>query len=231
MATIDFVAKKVISELDSRNLQSRARYSALNKVVSFIKEFYGGQDNCLDMNKSMFVEKFERATGSRSQAARSVINELYHQYGNSGTPAPKTVSSLSSHEGRKDSDEYYVIDLCDEVLSMKALRQHRFPFLLGDSGRPLPVDSYYESLSLVVEYCESQHTEAVPFFDKKETVSGVSRGVQRRIYDERRDTILPQHGIRVVRIHYSDFGTSKKLRRNKEHDKAVVSSILKDYIN
>ena len=51
----------------------------------------------------------------------------------------------------KDRDEDYVIDLCDEVLKEKALRQHCFDFLRGDSrkggkpGRKLPVDAYYES--------------------------------------------------------------------------------------
>jgi hypothetical protein len=29
-------------------------------------------------------------------------------------------------------DEAYIIDLCDRVIGMAALRQHRFAFLLGD---------------------------------------------------------------------------------------------------
>lgn len=78
--------------------------------------------------------------------------------------------------GRMDSDEYYVIELCNEVLGLKASQQHRFDFLVGDSGKKLPVDAYYEDLKLVVEYLESQHTLSTPFFDKKKTVSGVSRG-------------------------------------------------------
>lgn len=80
--------------------------------------------------------------------------------------------------GRMDSDEYYVIELCNEVLGLKASQQHRFDFLVGDSGTKLPVDAYYEDLNLVVEYLESQHTISTPFFDKKKTVSGVSRGEQ-----------------------------------------------------
>lgn len=33
----------------------------------------------------------------------------------------------------KIKDEIYVIDLCDEILGTKALRQHCFDFLRGDS--------------------------------------------------------------------------------------------------
>lgn len=137
--------------------------------------------------------------------------------------------------GRVNSDEYYVIGLCDEVLERKASRQHRFPFLVGDArdGRQpvkLPVDAYYEDLNLVVEYCEIQHSESTPFFDNKPTVSGVSRGKQRRIYDERRQKVLPEHGIKVITIHYSDFGKTKRIKRNHEHDIEIVREKLKEYI-
>ena len=135
--------------------------------------------------------------------------------------------SGTSNGGRKNSDEHYVVGLCNEVLGLEGQQQYRFPFLLGDSGTPLPVDVYYPSLNLVVEYYERQHTEAVKFFDRKMTVSGVSRGEQRRIYDERRRTELPKHGIRLVVLSYSDFGTTKKLLRNHDKDIKVVQSVLK----
>lgn len=133
---------------------------------------------------------------------------------------------LNSGRSRKDCDEEYVINLCDEALGLTASRQHCFDFLKGDTGRMLPVDAYYDELKLVVEYNERQHTEAVPLFDNKPTVSGVSRGEQRRIYDERRRTVLPQHGISLVIISYSDFGTSKKLLRNHDKDLEVVKEKL-----
>lgn len=128
--------------------------------------------------------------------------------------------------GRTMSDEYYVIGLCNEVLGLTAQQQYKFPFLLGDNGRALPVDAYYETLNLVVEYYERQHTESVKFFDRRMTVSGVSRGEQRKLYDERRRTELPKHGIKLVVIDYSDFGDSKKLVRNHAHDIEVVRHIL-----
>lgn len=110
----------------------------------------------------------------------------------------------------KIKDEIYVIDLCDEILGTKALRQHCFDFLRGDSingkrGRKLRVDAYYESKNLVIEYNEKQHTEDVAFFDRKKTISGITRKEQRKLYDERRKVVLPQHGISLVVISYNDF--------------------------
>lgn len=138
------------------------------------------------------------------------------------------VSKVVQKEKQNNRDEVYVIDLCDEVLGMKSSRQHRFPFLLGDSGIALPVDAYYEKLCLVVEYCERQHTETVAFFDRKQTVSGVSRGEQRRLYDERRKAILPQHDIKLVNISYSDFeyDCQKRIVRNHKRDMEIVRKKL-----
>lgn len=72
----------------------------------------------------------------------------------------------------RPKDETYIIDLCDEVLGLKASRGHRFEFLRGDPGKNgrracLPVDAYYAELNLVVEYHERQHSEPVSFFDRR----------------------------------------------------------------
>ena len=131
-------------------------------------------------------------------------------------------------KARSDSDEYYVVGLCNEVLGIVGEQQYKFPFLVGDSGRALPVDVYYRKLNLVIEYYERQHTEEVKFFNRRMTVSGVSRGEQRKIYDERRRTELPKHGIKLVIISFSDFGTTKKLRRNHDADLLIVKRILKN---
>ena len=137
-----------------------------------------------------------------------------------------TLISETKKNHRIDSDEYYVIELCNKVLNRVASQQHKFEFLRGDKGHMLPVDAYYEDLNLVIEYHEQQHTESVKLFDNKETVSGVYRGEQRRIYDERRKTVLPKHGIKLIVIDYSDFGTTRKLKRNASKDIDVVKKIL-----
>ena len=135
-------------------------------------------------------------------------------------------------KNEKERDELYVIRLCNEVLGVEASRQHTFDFLRGDGnpGKPLPVDAYYEKYNLVIEYYENQHSESVPFFDNKDTVSGITRGEQRRIYDERRKTVLPQHGIKVVIISYSDFGESKRIKRGYNHDIEIIRRKLNGII-
>ena len=132
---------------------------------------------------------------------------------------------------RAKSDEAYILDLCDEILKQKSLRQHRFDFLRGDTGIKLPVDAYYPEFNLVIEYREKQHTETVTFWDKKETASGISRGEQRKRYDERRRIQIPANGLKLLEIDYSQFDhyTNKKLRRNEEADGAVLIELLKNF--
>ena len=143
---------------------------------------------------------------------------------------PKKSENKSESEKQISKDEHYVIDLCDEVLKQKAIRQHKFDFLVGDTGTKLPVDAYYKSFNLVIEYREKQHTEAVKHFDKPDvlTVSGVHRGEQRKLYDARRKEILPKNEIKLVEISYSDFkhNSSKRIIRNKENDVKIINEIL-----
>ncbi|PGY06311.1 hypothetical protein [Bacillus sp. AFS031507] len=140
---------------------------------------------------------------------------------------------------RVDSDEAYIINLCDEILGIKGSRQHKFAFLRGDRGknnmtRELPVDVYYERLNLVIEYKEKQHYEPTPFFDKPgiKTISGVSRGEQRKIYDQRRREVLPKHGINLLELSYKDFqnDSRKRIIRNQKNDKEILKVKLKKWI-
>ncbi|MFC5068859.1 hypothetical protein [Flaviflagellibacter deserti] len=141
---------------------------------------------------------------------------------------------LPEMRGRENSDEWYALNVCDEVLGETSARQHSFPFLYGDPGRSgrsrlLCVDAYYPSLRLVIEYCERQHSEAVSFFDKptKLTCSGVHRGEQRRIYDERRRAVLPKHGITLREIHFWQLEhRSGRLLRNIEADRDTIRGLL-----
>lgn len=138
--------------------------------------------------------------------------------------------------GRGDSDEAYVLGLCDEVIGTAGSRQHRFDWLLGDPGRNgqrrrLPVDGYWSRQGLVVEYRELQHDRPTAFFDKPErlTVSGVHRGQQRAIYDARRDELIPAHGLRLVVIKPADLDATARgrLRRNTDGDIKAVARMLR----
>ena len=131
-------------------------------------------------------------------------------------------------------DEDYILDLCDTILQDKALRQYtKFDYLTGDTGRKLPVDAFYPSRNLVIEYHERQHTEDVAFFDKpsKMTCSGVSRGEQRRIYDNRRRSLLPANQISLVVLDYSMFehDARKRLRRTSA-DETVIRKHLRQFL-
>jgi len=136
-------------------------------------------------------------------------------------------------KNRATSDESYILDICDEVLDLKGLRQHRFDFLRGDSGTKLPVDIYYLTLKLVIEYREKQHTEAVTFFDKRITNSGMTRGEQRKKYDELRRTEIPKNELELIEFDYSEFGHTKgeRLLSNYEEDEQIIRKKLKKYIN
>jgi diadenosine tetraphosphate (Ap4A) HIT family hydrolase len=136
---------------------------------------------------------------------------------------------------RNESDEKYILDLVAEVLAEPDYRwQHRFPSLLGDEDlagrrRPLPVDGYFPRHKLIVEYWEKQHSAPVPIMDEKETISGVSRGHQRRLYDLRRQQWAEASGLRFVVLDYRGFETDRqgRLRRSPDHDRQVVAEALR----
>ena len=156
----------------------------------------------------------------------------------SSTSKPVVSTTKSKKErvasiSKSQRDEHYVLDLCDEVLGITGSRQHRFEFLKGDSGKKLPVDIYYKELNLVIEYREKQHTEEVMFFDKKQTVSGMNRGDQRKHYDNLRREKLPENGIILVEVEYSQLEHTrlKKLIRDRKKDIEKIKGILADFIH
>jgi hypothetical protein len=139
---------------------------------------------------------------------------------------------------RVQSDEAYIIDLCDQVLGETALRQHRLPFLLGDpdrrgTRRRLPIDAFYPRLNLAIEYHELQHWRATALFDKpgRLTVSGVHRGEQRRLYDQRRQTILSSRGIDLVVLRCICFPMKRrKLKRDPVGDLEIVRAAVRPWL-
>jgi len=142
---------------------------------------------------------------------------------------------------RVNSDENYILNLCDELLNDTASRQHRFPFLLGDfhkdkkSRTKLPVDGYYENINLVIEYKTKQQTEKVSNSEERapKTVSGVSRDEQQKIYTQRKREVLERKNVNLIEINYFAFDYDDELNiiRNKETDTKIVEDLLKDYLN
>ena len=64
------------------------------------------------------------------------------------------------------------------------------------------------------------------------TVSGVDRGTQRAIYDQRRRDVLPQHGIALVELSHADFARDKNKRscRRRLEDLVVVRQALAKWL-
>lgn len=136
---------------------------------------------------------------------------------------------------RTESDEKYVLDLVAEVLAEPDFRwQHRFPTLLGDPGKdgrrsPLPVDGFFPRHRLIVEYWEKQHSAPVPIMDEGMTVSGVSRGHQRRLYDTRRQAWAEANNMRFVILDYRGFETDPqgRIQRELARDRQIVADALR----
>lgn len=129
-------------------------------------------------------------------------------------------------------DEAYVLTLCDQALGAVGIRQHRFEFLKGDPDKhgrrvKLPCDAYYPAHTLVIEYRERQHSEPVAIMDRRLTVSGCSRGEQRRRYDERRRVVLRQQGIKLVELDYRMFShdRAKRLLRVTDDVRIVAEAL------
>lgn len=165
---------------------------------------------------------FQRRSGSPAVQAPSLTERT----------SPQRAIGKKTVKSRKDSDETYVLDLCDTILNAESLRQHKFDFLVGDSGKRLPVDGFYPALNLVIEFREYQHTNPVKHFDKpdKLTVSGVHRGLQRALYDARRREVLPKQGIKLIEINYTDLSNDgRRLIRDQRKDTTRLKDILDNH--
>ncbi|MES2418299.1 MAG: hypothetical protein V4541_08930 [Bacteroidota bacterium] len=194
-----------------------------------IRNILRNQDNTNQLHQFPFVITERKAVNTNwffSRNSKLDLSEVSSQLS-------KLSISTTTKCSRIDSDEHYILELCDEVLHRKGIRQHRFDFLKGDTGVKLPVDIYYPKLNLVIEYREHQHIKSVNHFDKPNilTVSGVNRGKQRKIYDQRRRDVLPKNGIRLIEIVYTNFVFNKRNRivRDRERDLQIIINIIKGY--
>lgn len=131
---------------------------------------------------------------------------------------------------RRRQDEAYALALCDEIIGTPGIREARFDWLPGDPGkngarRQLPVDVYWPHLGLVIEFWEYQHEVPTPFFDKPDrlTVSGVPRSVQRALYDQRRQGLIPQHGLKLLIIRKADLAVDHRGHLTRDHDRDLTT--------
>ena len=101
-------------------------------------------DDSNELSSIPFVIKQQKATNR---------NWFFSDSNYSPIPEFSTLEEIpntQSNKSRENSDEYYVIGLCNEVLGIEAIHQATFDFLKDDTGAGLKVDAYYEPLKLVV---------------------------------------------------------------------------------
>ncbi|WP_299218183.1 hypothetical protein [uncultured Aquimarina sp.] len=132
----------------------------------------------------------------------------------------------------QNSDEYYLVNLCDELLQQKASRKHTFDTLVGNlhkrgKGRTkLPLDAYYEDLKLVLEFFRKN--EDTDELDEKEK----ARKAQIKYYNQLKRKAILTKKLRLIEINYALFecNDANKLFRNTEKDRLVLKDILKDFV-
>jgi len=177
-------------------------------------------------------------------AERSGENTYWYLVREGATYTPKDPKDTGIPKGqqrraaRGNSDEYYLINLCDDLLKQHASRQHKFGFILGDMHKDektrtaLPVDAYYKEAKLVLEFLKVEDDTVELGKPGRKTISGVDRAEQRKIYALRKRKGLKSKDIPLIEIDFAAFelDADNKLARNKEADEKVLKALLKDYI-
>lgn len=142
-------------------------------------------------------------------------------------PISKKKKSILNIE---NSDEFYLVNLCDELLEQKASRKHTFDTVVGNlhkrgKGRTkLPLDAYYKDLKLVIE-----------FFRKSDEVLDEleqARITQIKRYNEIKKKAILKKNLRLLAINYASFehDETNKIIRNTEEDKLILRGLLKAFL-
>lgn len=147
-------------------------------------------------------------------------------------PIPTVTKKEQHFQNIKNSDEYYLVDLCDDLLGEQASRKHTFDALVGNlhkrgKGRTkLPVDAYYEHLKLVIEF----YRTALPLEDLDEKEQ--ARIAQIKYYDELKKKAVLKKELSLVAIDYAAFKTDEhhKLIRDTTSDKQVLAAALEGFV-
>lgn len=170
---------------------------------------------------------------------------IYWYFVREGSKLPESiaVNTISKKEKsktvRENSDEFYILGLCDEILKQKGSRKHTFSFLLGDKHKKgktrtmLPLAAYYKDANLVIEFLE-KNNKTKQQLEKLEvnTISGITRGEQIKRYNKRRREVLQKKDINLIEIDYSLFecNSEKNLSRENDKDIRLLKKILKQYL-
>lgn len=200
-----------------------------------------------DIKKGLPLRKVLRALDKNDQLAsiprlhaeRKDENTYWYfvQEGKTFEPKPTTYRVSEKPKFiKEESDEYYLIGLCNAYLESKASHQHTFEDLLGDlhkdgySRTALPIDAFYEDLNVAIELTEKNFPED-DVYDKpeKKTISGVNRAAQRKRYTKIKKDYLTKNEIQLIEIDYNLFTLDSRYRlvRDLEKDTKIINNTLK----
>ena len=125
-----------------------------------------------------------------------------------------------------NTDATYVLNLCDLLLGETSYRNYRFPFLVGDRGKTLPVAAYYSKLNLVIDYHKGSYREAAyPGFGASHVMD------EQYWYGQRKRNVLLEQGISLVELYAADFphDARGRLKRFPEPVRLVLQGRLEPF--
>lgn len=171
------------------------------------------------------------------QVPAALVRDLLSTTNRAGTVGSEPAEAVATGKnGKPQRDELYVLDLCDRILGF-GVRQKTFEWLKGDpslatgKSKKLPLDGYWEKYNLAIEFQEKQHFKPVPFWDQKKTASGMTRGEQRKIYDQRKVEKTVAQRIRLLHIRQDAFPMAKgRIDRDPERDLDIARRLLHDFL-
>lgn len=242
------IINQVVSEYFDNNAEQHV-VAAKDLMPDFIKAGVFTKDN----KKGLPIRKVLRALDEQNDLAKIPLiypdrkekNTVWYflrsgsefvasSPNDTGIPRKKRAKAA-----RENSDDNYLINLCDEVLLEKASRQHRFDFLLGDFHKDgitrtaLSVDAFYKEHNLVIELLGNRQPEAIDYEENSDriTASGITRSQQRKIYEERKRKGVLAKNINLIVIDYSLFESAdNRLARDKEKDLKIIQELLSEYL-
>lgn len=186
-----------------------------------------------ELDKQVALHKIPTAHAHKNQ------DQVYWYFVRAGKSYIPTqpVNTISKKEkgvlNIENSDEFYLVNLCDELLQQEASRKHTFNTLVGSQhkrgkGRTkLPLAAYYEDLKLVIEFL--RHDQDFDALDKK----AQARIIQIKRYHQLKKKAVLQKNLLFIEINYDAFtcDDTNKLTRNIAQDKLVLKGYLKNFLN
>lgn len=97
-------------------------------------------------------------------------------------------------DATNNKSEKLVIETIGNILNESPIPQKTFDWLLSTKNYRLRCDGYYLSNKLVVEFDGRQHTEVIPEWGGEEVFMNIQAN------DRIKDTLIPQHGLTLIRI-------------------------------